>query len=240
MGRGSAHAWIGRGADTGLPPFADAGGQRDRRAGGVRGQGQTTRAASFADGCHPVIVRTQSRARVLPTTPGKRRRSSTMADSSPSSANTRRIAAAVASSTANISRPWPPLGPRRKHLLAYKAHNPVRCSPSAPRAAAIRRAAVAFEPRRGERDRAVRKPRSDGLGDLPRTPNGPAGYLGLGIRRLPPQANRLGKRRAGLGIVRRHHRLVGWEAPFRAILLRRQAIGRVQMPLEHFELLAVL
>jgi hypothetical protein len=58
---------------------------------------------SGGNGCQPAIARTQSRAFALSAIPGKCRRSSTTADSSPLSSNALRIAAAVASSTLNMA-----------------------------------------------------------------------------------------------------------------------------------------
>ena len=58
--------------------------------------------------------------------------------------------------------------------------------------------------------------------------------------RLAPQADRLGKRRASLGVVWRYHRVVGGEAPLGPILLGRQAAGRVKVALERLQLLVVL
>ena len=80
--------------------------QRGRRPGGDdrRGRRGTTRSAGSGGGVHPAIILTHSRALVPGGTPGNRRRNSTMADSSPSSVNTRRMAAASASSTANMRR----------------------------------------------------------------------------------------------------------------------------------------
>ena len=57
-------------------------------------------------GAHPAMIRTCTRAAALSIMPGKRRRSSIMAESSPSSSNTRRITAASISLTANILREW--------------------------------------------------------------------------------------------------------------------------------------
>jgi hypothetical protein len=54
------------------------------------------------NGFHPAIVLTQSRAFSLSAIPGKCRRNSTMADSSPLSSNAWRMAAAIVSSTLNM------------------------------------------------------------------------------------------------------------------------------------------
>ena len=80
--------------------------QRGRRPGVAdrRGRSGTTRSAGSGGGAHPAIIRTHSRALAPGATPGNRRRNSTMAESSPSSVNTRRMAAASASSTANMRR----------------------------------------------------------------------------------------------------------------------------------------
>ena len=67
-----------------------------------RGRKGPTRSVG-SGGDQPAIIRTHSRARTL-ATPGKCFRSSMTADSSPSCSNTRRIAAAAASSTTNIIR----------------------------------------------------------------------------------------------------------------------------------------
>src|ERR1700732_102177 len=49
----------------------------------------------------------------------------------------------------------------------------------------------------------------------------------------------LGKLRAGLGVFRRHHRIIGRQTPFLAILLRRHAVARAQVPLERLEFVSV-
>src|SRR4029077_16028941 len=49
----------------------------------------------------------------------------------------------------------------------------------------------------------------------------------------------LGELRARGRIVGRHHRVVGRQGPLRAILVRRHAVLRAQVPLERFELLPV-
>jgi len=70
--------------------------QRGRRPAGDdrRGRRGTTRSAGSGGGVHPAIILTHSRALGPGATPGNRRRNSTTADSSPSSVNTRRMAAA--------------------------------------------------------------------------------------------------------------------------------------------------
>ena len=70
----------------------------------VRGRGDS--------GVHPAIARTQIRAVALFAIPGKCRRSSIAAASSPLSSNTWRMAAAVASSTLNMAQIW--AGDRRR------------------------------------------------------------------------------------------------------------------------------
>src|SRR5262249_57685470 len=50
----------------------------------------------------------------------------------------------------------------------------------------------------------------------------------------------LGEVRTSRRIVRRHHRIVGRQSPFLAVLLRRHVVLRAQMPLERFELLSIL
>jgi hypothetical protein len=64
------------------------------------------------NGFQVAIIRTQRRAAALSMIPGKCRRSSTAADSSPLSSNTWRMASAVASSTLNMTRAWA-AGPQR-------------------------------------------------------------------------------------------------------------------------------
>src|SRR5258705_12109321 len=54
-----------------------------------------------------------------------------------------------------------------------------------------------------------------------------------------PQPDLLGDFRALFGVFRRDHRVVRRQPPFGAILIRRQTVGRAQMPLQHLELLAV-
>ena len=77
---------------------------RGRCPGGCdrRGRSGTTRSVGSGGGVNPAMMRTHSRARGPTASPGNRRRSSMIADSSPSSVNTRRMAAAAASSTANM------------------------------------------------------------------------------------------------------------------------------------------
>src|ERR1700761_1065712 len=43
-----------------------------------------------------------------------------------------------------------------------------------------------------------------------------------------------------LGVVRRDQRIVGRQTPTLAILLGREIVGRLEMPLEHLQLLAIL
>ena len=64
--------------------------------------------AGVGRGCHPAMARTHRRAFSYSEMSGKCRRSSMMADSSPSWSNTRRIDSAVASSTQNMSASWEP------------------------------------------------------------------------------------------------------------------------------------
>lgn len=66
------------------------------------------------------MMRTHSRARGPGATPGNQRRNSTMADNSPSSAKTRRMAAAAASSTANIPQSWASTGRARKRYWDWQ------------------------------------------------------------------------------------------------------------------------
>src|SRR6202795_3999080 len=49
----------------------------------------------------------------------------------------------------------------------------------------------------------------------------------------------LGKLRAGLGVFRRHHWIIGRQAPLLAILLRRHAVARAQVPFERLELVSI-
>src|SRR5262249_52739069 len=42
------------------------------------------------------------------------------------------------------------------------------------------------------------------------------------------------------GVVRRHHWVIGRQAPLLAILLRCQAVGRAQVALQHLQLLTIL
>jgi hypothetical protein len=65
-------------------------------------------------------------------------------------------------------------------------------------------------------------------------------------RKLPPspallaESHLLGELRAGGGVTRRHHRIIRRQAPLLAVLLGRHAVLAAQMPLQRFELLAVL
>ena len=72
----------------------------------LRGRSGVTEAGVAERGVHPAIVRTQARALALSVMPGKRRRSSIAADSSPSWWKRVRIASASASVTRNIPRAW--------------------------------------------------------------------------------------------------------------------------------------
>src|SRR5512146_64504 len=54
------------------------------------------------------------------------------------------------------------------------------------------------------------------------------------------EADILGKLAALLGVIGRHHRIIGRQAPALAILLGRQIVGRLEVALQHFEFLAVL
>src|SRR5215468_5619199 len=55
-----------------------------------------------------------------------------------------------------------------------------------------------------------------------------------------PEAHLLGQLRSGRRIVRRHHGIVVRQSPLLAVFFRRQVVVRAQVPLEGFELLAVL
>src|SRR5260370_39729874 len=54
---------------------------------------------------------------------------------------------------------------------------------------------------------------------------------------LLAKSHLLGELRAGGGVVRRHHRVVGRQAPFFAVLLRCDVVLRAQVALERLELL---
>ena len=69
------------------------------------------------------MIRAHSRAFALSTTPGKRRHSSMAAESSPSSLKTARMAAASASVTANMARPWASLARLGKPGAHMRAHS---------------------------------------------------------------------------------------------------------------------
>ena len=77
-----------------------------------------------AAGVHPAMIRTHSRALGPGATPGNRRRNSTMADSSPSSVNTRRMAASSASSTANMRRTMAARQPAAQAGLRHPSRMP--------------------------------------------------------------------------------------------------------------------
>jgi hypothetical protein len=66
-------------------------------------------------------------------------------------------------------------------------------------------------------------------------------HLGLGrpASARAAQTDLLGERRAARGIVRRHHRVIGRQSPFLAVLSGGQPIGGLEMPLEHLHLLPV-
>ena len=77
----------------------------------------------------------------------------------------------------------------------------------------------------------------------------PAARLKTGVRMayqlfppptLLPKPHLLGKLRARHRIVRRHHRIVGRQAPFVAVLFRGHVVLRAQMPLQRLEAFAVL
>src|SRR5260221_6168908 len=53
------------------------------------------------------------------------------------------------------------------------------------------------------------------------------------------EADLLGEGRALRGVIWRHHWVIGRETPFDAVIVRRHAVGRAQMPFEHLQLLAV-
>src|SRR6185312_11815789 len=57
---------------------------------------------------------------------------------------------------------------------------------------------------------------------------------------LLAQAVVLGESGTRRRVVRRHHRIVGWQAPLLAVFLGRHVVVRAQMPLERLELFAVL
>ena len=40
-------------------------------------------------------------------------------------------------------------------------------------------------------------------------------------------------------VTGRNHRIIRWQSPARAVLLRRHAIGPLEMPAQHFQFLAV-
>src|SRR3954467_2170887 len=59
----------------------------------------------------------------------------------------------------------------------------------------------------------------------------------LGLTRA--KSDLLGEGGALFGVFGGYHRVVGVEAPLLAVLLRRHAIGRSQVPLQHLQLLSV-
>ena len=58
--------------------------------------------------------------------------------------------------------------------------------------------------------------------------------------RLAAEADLLGERLTLRRVARRHHRVIGFEAPPRAVILGRHAVVGHQVPLQHLQLLAVL
>ena len=57
--------------------------------------------------------------------------------------------------------------------------------------------------------------------------------------RLGAQADLLGQVGAVLGVIGRHHGIIGGKAPTLAVFLGRHVVGRVQMALQHLQFLAV-
>src|ERR1700760_2177117 len=55
----------------------------------------------------------------------------------------------------------------------------------------------------------------------------------------PAEADLLGKGTAPRGIGRRHHRIVGRQAPALAVVVRAHVVARAQVALQHLQLLAV-
>jgi hypothetical protein len=74
----------------------------------LRGRSRITEHGGAGGGFHPAIVRTDVRAFALSVIPGKRRRISIAAESSPSWLKMARIASASASVTKNILKGWQP------------------------------------------------------------------------------------------------------------------------------------
>ena len=67
----------------------------------------------------------------------------------------------------------------------------------------------------------------------------PCGRRRYCAARLGAEADLLGERRAVARVVRRHHRIIGRQAPALAILLGGHVVGGLEMALQHLELLAV-
>src|SRR5271169_4174637 len=64
--------------------------------------------------------------------------------------------------------------------------------------------------------------------------------LATALARAGPKSDLLGQPTALLGVVRRHHRIVGSETPALAVLLRGKIVRRLEMAFQHFQFLAVL
>ena len=74
-----------------------------------------------------------------------------------------------------------------------------------------------------------------------RTPGGGRrSCCGRAFSGAPAQPHGLGEMRTGCRIGRSHHRIIAGQAPFLPVFFGRQAVMALQVPLEGFELLAVL
>src|SRR5690606_27364238 len=68
----------------------------------------------------------------------------------------------------------------------------------------------------------------------------PRRWRSAAAARLGAETDFLGQLAALLGVVRRHHGIIGGKLPALAVILRRHAVGGAQMALQHLQLLAVL
>ena len=65
-------------------------------------------------------------------------------------------------------------------------------------------------------------------------------FLDGALPRFSPEAELLGHRTPQRRVRRSYHRVITWQSPFLAVLIRRHPVGGAQMPLQELEFLPIL